>query len=171
MNKAAEVLKCSSRRAQCLGVALFVWAALAIFGASSSWALSGSAYIANLDNATVSQYKIGAGEELTPQSPATVATGGASSPFALAATPDGRTVYLADISGSIDQYTVRADGSLTPKTPASVPDSDSPLNIAVSPDGEERLCCQQWVNRDRVAVRHRGRREAVTEDGGHGRGR
>ena len=136
MNKAAEVLKCGARPGRRLGVGLLVWSALGIFGVSSSWALSGSAYVANLTNGTVSQYKIGAGEALTPQSPPTVDTGSSSGPFALAATPDGRSVYLADLSGSIDEFTVGADGSLSPKMPASVPDDNDPWNIAVSPDGK-----------------------------------
>jgi len=136
MNMAAGIVKCSAGRAWGLGVGLLVWAALGIFGVSSSWALSGSAYVANLSSGTVSQYTIGAGEALAPQSPPTVDTGSGSAPFALAATPDGTSVYLADFSGSIDQYTVGADGSLSPKTPASVPDTNSPWNIAVSPDGK-----------------------------------
>ena len=136
MNKAAKILKCGARPARRLGVGLLVWSALGIFGVSSSWALSGSAYVANISSGTVSQFKIGAGEALTPQSPPTVDTGSSSSPFALAATPDGRSVYLADFSGSIDQFTVGADGSLSPKMPASVPDGNSPWNIAVSPDGK-----------------------------------
>ena len=136
MNKAAEILKWDGRLARRLGVGLLVWSALGIFGVSSSSALSGSAYVANLGNGTVSQYKIGAGEALTPQSPPTVDTGSGSDPFALAATPDGTSVYVADFSGSIDQYTVGADGSLSAKTPASLPDDNGPWNIAVSPDGK-----------------------------------
>jgi DNA-binding beta-propeller fold protein YncE len=134
MNKAARILKRDARRARRVGVGLVVWLALGVFGVSSSWALSGSAYVANLAGGTVSQYKIGAGEVLTPQSPPTVDAGGA--PFALAATPDGKSVYLANFSGSIDQYTVGADGSLSAKTPASIPDPNSPWNIAVSPNGK-----------------------------------
>jgi DNA-binding beta-propeller fold protein YncE len=136
MDEAAGILKWGARQARRIGVGLLVWSALGMFGVSSSWALSGSAYVANLSSGTVSQYKIGAGEALAPQSPPTVDTGSSSSPFALAATPDGATVYLADFSGSIDQFTVGADGSLSPKMPASVPDDNSPWNIAVSPDGK-----------------------------------
>jgi DNA-binding beta-propeller fold protein YncE len=109
---------------------------MAGFGAGPSWALSGSAYIANLGSGTLSQFTLGTGEALVPQSTATIPTGNGSSPFALAATPNGKSVYLADFSGSIEQFTVGSDGSLTAKTPASVLDNGSPWNIAVSPDGK-----------------------------------
>jgi len=69
--------------------------------------------------------------------PATVA--GHPHPFAIAISPDGRSLYVADTEsspGSISQYDVGVGGGLTPKSPATVTTPENPGAIAVSPDGK-----------------------------------
>jgi hypothetical protein len=74
---------------------------------------------------TISQYAISSGGQLSRLSPASVATG--VSPFGIAVTPDGTSVYavnvdIANHDPSVSQYDVDPKtGALSPKTPASVP--------------------------------------------------
>ncbi len=72
---------------------------------------------------------------LTPKTPASVVTAG--SPFGVAVTPDGHSVYAVDeVQNEISQYDVDpTTGVLTPKTPATVATGAEPLNIAIAPDG------------------------------------
>jgi DNA-binding beta-propeller fold protein YncE len=85
--------------------------------------------------ADVSQYTVGAGGMLTPDSTATVAAG--YSPVAVAVSPNSRYVYVTD--GSADgargvlQYTVGAGGMLSPHSAATV--AAGPAGVAVSPNG------------------------------------
>src|SRR5690348_5430907 len=59
---------------------------------------AGNAYVTNLGSANVSadvsQYAIGAGGELSPLSPTTVAAG--SGPYGVAVTPDGKSAYVTN---------------------------------------------------------------------------
>ena len=92
-----------------------------------------SVYVTNLDQ-SVSQYEVGAGGLLAPLTPAAVAGGDA--PFAVAVSPDGGSVYVANQNAdNVSQYDVGADGALTPKTPATVAAGNGANGVAVSPDG------------------------------------
>jgi 6-phosphogluconolactonase (cycloisomerase 2 family) len=114
-----------------------------------------SAYVANQlasettpsDQGTVSQYDVAANGTLTPKTPATVYTG--ALPLAVAASPDGKSVYVlcGDTSfnpatgtsspNQIDQFNVGADGTLSPKTPAVVNIGLGQVEgLVVSPDGK-----------------------------------
>jgi DNA-binding beta-propeller fold protein YncE len=73
------------------------------------------------------------GGALSPLAPATVPAGAA--PLGIAASPDGKSVYVANgLDNTVSQYDVGA-GGLTPKTPATVA-APSPVGVAVSPDGK-----------------------------------
>jgi streptogramin lyase len=63
-----------------------------------------------------------------------IATG--STPFGVAVSPDGKSVYVTNGgAGSISQYSVLPGGTLVPKSPATVPAGGQPFGIAVTPDG------------------------------------
>jgi DNA-binding beta-propeller fold protein YncE len=86
--------------------------------------------------AKVLEYSIGAGGQLTLRSSAPLPPG--ADPGALAASPDGRSLYVLDTSGlgAVTQYSVGAGGALTLKSPATVPTGAAvPTRLAVSPDG------------------------------------
>ena len=56
------------------------------------------------------------------------------SPFGVAVSPDGTSVYVTNFAGSsVSQYTVGADGALIAKTPATVAAGDA-RGVAVLPD-------------------------------------
>jgi 6-phosphogluconolactonase len=84
----------------------------------------------------VSQYGIGAGDELSPLSPPT-ATGG-DAPFAIAVSPNGQNVYVANntTEGGITQFDVGAGGVLTPENTTTELSEEGPHGIAVSPNGQ-----------------------------------
>jgi DNA-binding beta-propeller fold protein YncE len=89
------------------------------------------------DSSSVSAYEIGAGGLLSPLTPATVPTG--SSAIGVAATPDGRSLYVTNFRGNetstVSQYDINPlTGGLSPKTPATVAASGA-WQVAVSPDG------------------------------------
>jgi 6-phosphogluconolactonase (cycloisomerase 2 family) len=95
----------------------------------------GYAYVANADDGTVSQYKIGSNGALKPMSPATVAPGGR--PNFMAADPSGKYVYVTSWgTGVVSQYTVGTNGALTPMSPATVATAALPFSIAVDPSGK-----------------------------------
>lgn len=57
-------------------------------------------------------------------------------PFAVAADPSGRNLYVANrFSEDLSQFEIGDDGSLTPLSPATVPGGDGPFAIVVSPSG------------------------------------
>jgi 6-phosphogluconolactonase (cycloisomerase 2 family) len=92
------------------------------------------------DLGAVAQYDVGPGGELSPKSPATVATGeGANS---VAVSPDGESVYVASNasstgeSGYVSQYDVGPGGALSPKGPAKVAAGSRAKSVTVSPDGQ-----------------------------------
>jgi DNA-binding beta-propeller fold protein YncE len=101
-----------------------------------------SAYVANFIGGccggTVSQYNVGAGGRLSPKSPPTVFAD--RDPFAVAVSPDGRSVYVTNFSleqnGSVSQYDVGPGGRLMPKNPPAVGTGEDPGGLAVSPNGE-----------------------------------
>jgi 6-phosphogluconolactonase len=72
--------------------------------------------------------------QLTPKSPATVATGSGGT-AAIAFTPNGTSAYV--VGTNISQYSIDATtGGLTPKSPATVATPPNPEPIAVSPNGK-----------------------------------
>jgi YVTN family beta-propeller protein len=98
-----------------------------------------SVYVANFFNpiegapGTISQYDVGAGGALSPKNPATVVAGG--NPRIVGIAPDGRSVYVSDLSQGVLQFSVGTGGVLSPKTPSALPAGQEPLGLAVSPDG------------------------------------
>jgi len=81
---------------------------------------------------------VGAGGALAPMATPTVASG--DSPNAIAVSPNGDYVYVAnndtDGSGGVSQYTVGAGGALAPMAVPTVASGDGPESIAVSPNGQ-----------------------------------
>jgi DNA-binding beta-propeller fold protein YncE len=108
-----------------------VGAALAVSPAS---AMTGSVYVGDLEGNTFSQFGIGAGELLSELSPATVENKAHS--FSLAASPDGKSVYVADEDDDVSEYSVGAGGLLSAKLPVSVTAGSETWSVAVSPNGE-----------------------------------
>ena len=91
-----------------------------------------SVYVTNILNGSVSQYDVGAGGQLSPKSPATVAAG--VIPRVVAVSPDGQSVYVTDAAANhVVQYDVGAGGKLSPKSPAELETGVEPYDVAVSP--------------------------------------
>ena len=95
----------------------------------------GNVYVADAARDLVYQYSVGAGGQLTPMSPASVAAAEATG---VATSPDGDSVYVTGHGASsalVYQFTVGPDGALTAKTPASVGAANGAAGVVVSPDG------------------------------------
>ena len=90
-------------------------------------------YVAN--SAKIYQYNVGAGGLLSPKTPATVSSG-PSGTMAVAVSPDGKSVYVADGFHFIYQFDVGAGGQLVAKSPAKVTAGFNPYDVIVSPDGK-----------------------------------
>ncbi len=92
---------------------------------------------ANTGVAGVSQYTAGVDGSLTPKAPAVVDA--VNAPAGVAASPDGRSVYVVNSGtngpGGVSQYDVGANGSLTAKAIPAVAGGNGPNGVAVSPDG------------------------------------
>ena len=106
-------------------------------------AFSSSVYVPNSSaNETgvddVSQYDLGVAGVLSAKTPLSVV--GGSEPFAVAVSPDGNSVYVANFdtegAGGVSQYTAGAGGALSPMTPATIPAGNSPSGIAITLDGK-----------------------------------
>jgi uncharacterized repeat protein (TIGR01451 family) len=85
----------------------------------------------------VSQYSIDPiTGNLTPKSPATVATGKGA--YDIAVTPNGKSAYVTNSQArTVSQYGINlTTGKLTPKSPAKVAVGGIPLLVAVTPDGK-----------------------------------
>jgi 6-phosphogluconolactonase (cycloisomerase 2 family) len=91
------------------------------------------AYVADVENGTVSQYTIGSGGALTAPNPPTVGAG--VGPSSIALDPTYRYAYVANDDGTVSQYTIGATGGLTPMTVATVAVGQTPQAIAVDPTG------------------------------------
>jgi DNA-binding beta-propeller fold protein YncE len=90
---------------------------------------------------SLSQYTVGAGELLTPKTPATVGAGASmTNPDGVAIAPDGKSAYVANCGdpfctgGSVLQYQIGAGGLLSPFTPTAVAAGMHPDAITVLPD-------------------------------------
>lgn len=100
-------------------------------------AAPGRVYVANSGSNTVSQYRADGGGALSQLAPA-VATKDRS-PFALALSPNGRSLYVASfIDAVLDQYDVAGDGTLAAKsTPSVLAGSRPQAVVAVLPRDEQ----------------------------------
>jgi YVTN family beta-propeller protein len=100
------------------------------------------AYVANYGDGSVSQYiSEGAGGELTPLTPASVAApAGTSKPADLVVDPTNKYVYVANYgSNDVSQWVIGDTppfGGLTANTPATVAAGTAPTAIAVDPAGK-----------------------------------
>ncbi len=87
------------------------------------------------DSSKIYEYNVGAGGVLSAKSPATVSSG-PSGAMAIAVSPDGQSVYVADGLNYVYQFDVGAGGQLVPKSPAKVAAGFNPYDVIVSPDGK-----------------------------------
>jgi DNA-binding beta-propeller fold protein YncE len=96
---------------------------------------SRSVYVTNsFTSPGLLQFSVSATGVLAPMTVPGVATGGF--PIAVAVSPDGHSVYVADQgSGQVSQYTVGAGGALTAMTTPNLDSGSEPTGVAVSPDG------------------------------------
>jgi DNA-binding beta-propeller fold protein YncE len=106
------------------------------FGAAPAQAVP---FVYVTTNDGVFQYDIGAGGQLAPLVPASVAAGGR--PIGVAVSPDRKNTYVANnyntrYAFSISQYDIGASGALSPKNPPAVPTVGAPVAVAVSPDSK-----------------------------------
>ena len=103
----------------------------------ASASASEGVYVTNLFNDSLTQYTIGTGGSLSPDSTTTVSTG--SAPYGVVVSPNGLYAYVAnddvDVTGGISQYTVGAGGALTPDSTPTVDAGDEPTEVVVSPNG------------------------------------
>jgi DNA-binding beta-propeller fold protein YncE len=121
----------------------WLWLSVAIAAALLATAAPAQAgpfaYVSNQGGpATVSQYTVGAGGLLVPLTPPTVPADNLGTPFAVAVSPNGRSVYVTNGNSSIgrvSQYDAGADGRLSPKSPPTVAAGDYPAGVAVNPRG------------------------------------
>ncbi len=99
-------------------------------------AVADRVYVANVDGNSVSQYTADADGALSELA-APVAT--SRSPFALALSPNGRSLYAASYTDAVlDQYDVAGDGTLAAKAGLPVPASSHPQAVvAVLPRDEQ----------------------------------
>ena len=121
--------------------------AIALLGLALTTGLASasSLYVTNLNDGSVSQYAVGSDGTLSPLSPAVVPAGPGHS-VGIAISPDGKSVYVANIGGTISQYDVGPGGVLTPKSPASVPAGPGANGIAISPDGTSLYVADFGIN-------------------------
>lgn len=112
---------------------LGVMPSAAIFDPSHSFL-----YVANSGDATLSQFSIGSGGELTSLTPGTAPTG--AEPLSIAATagPGGGRLYVANSgagvpagTGSVSQFSIGSDGTLTPLNPSTVFAGSNAVAIAI----------------------------------------
>ena len=99
-----------------------------------------SVYVANdgteaQNTALVYQFNVGAGEALSPKTPASVAAD--DGPSGVAVSPDGKSVYVTNsVVDTVSQYDVGAGGALSPKSAGEVGAGDTPSALAILPDGD-----------------------------------
>ena len=116
----------------------------AVAAAPGDASASSGVYVAAFGASAVGQLDLGA--QLAPLAPPSVASG--DSPQALAVSPDGRSVYVADLADdTVAQFDVGPDGKLSPKTPATVAAGDGPAAIAISRDGKSVYVADYYADR------------------------
>ena len=124
----------SGLRAGPLAAVVVAWGLLVPAAASAAGL---SAYVPNWDlggSGGVSQFTVGAGGPLQPMSTPTIAAG--DGPWAVAVSPNGQYVYVANDDGGISQYSVGAGGALAPMATPTVAAGYNPYGVAVSPNGQ-----------------------------------
>jgi YVTN family beta-propeller protein len=115
------------------------------FAAPPARAATPTAFVyATSSNPTLAQYAIGDGGVLNALGPPAP---GLASSTGIAASPNGRTLYVVDQpTDNVSQYAIADDGTLTPKSPASVATGTTPFGIAVAPDGRHVYVTNQDDN-------------------------
>ena len=105
---------------------------------------------------------------LSPKNPPTVFAD--RLPFAVAVSPDGRSVYVTNFkleaNGSVSQYDVGPGGRLSPKSPAAVIAAQDPGRACGKPRWAKRLRGEQR-QQHHLPLRRRPGREAVPQEPGH----
>jgi YVTN family beta-propeller protein len=101
------------------------------------------AYVANLGEATISQYKIGLDGALAALTPSKVATG--QNPASVYVDPTNKFAYVANFNSgnanptpgpsTISQYLIGSDGTLAPMSTPTVVSGSSPDSLVVDPTG------------------------------------
>jgi DNA-binding beta-propeller fold protein YncE len=91
-----------------------------------------SAYVSDLHRGQVLQYDVGAGGQLVPKNPASVAAG--PSPSGVAVRPDGRTAY-ALVRGGMAVFGVGEGGGLVRRPGRVDVVRFEPMDVALTPDG------------------------------------
>jgi 6-phosphogluconolactonase (cycloisomerase 2 family) len=126
-----------------LSIATLFLTAMAGFAPAPADATVRSAYVANYNDNTVSQYNLDASGALSAKSPATVATG--FNPIGVAITPDGKSAYVTNSgSSTVSQYDIdSATGALSANSPATVAAGSGPTYVAVSADGKSAYVTNQ----------------------------
>jgi DNA-binding beta-propeller fold protein YncE len=99
-------------------------------------AVADRVYVANIGSSSISQYAADGGGALSQFAPAVASV---RSPFGLALSPDGHSLYVAGFTdGMVGQYDVAGDGTLAAKDPSSVTANPSPVAVvAVQPRDEQ----------------------------------
>jgi DNA-binding beta-propeller fold protein YncE len=98
-------------------------------------AAAGRVYVSNVGSNTISQYAADAGGALSQLAPA---VGAPRSPFGLALSPDGVSLYVAAFTdGVIGQYDVAGDGTLAVKAPPAPANFRPQAVVAVKPRDEQ----------------------------------
>jgi len=104
-------------------------------GAATLDLIGGYLYVANTADNNVAQFRIGSDGQLTPLTPATVATGVAPVSVVAGATSSG-VFYILNSgavgeTGSVSQYTQAADGTLSPTNSTPVAAGTNPSVLAL----------------------------------------
>jgi 6-phosphogluconolactonase (cycloisomerase 2 family) len=90
------------------------------------------AYVANLNDNTVSAYSIAANGALTPVTGSPFAAG--SCPISVAVEPKGKFAYVVNQSdNNVSAYSIGANGALTPITGSPFAAGSAPISVAVDP--------------------------------------
>ena len=96
---------------------------------------AGTLYVSSSQSETVSAYSIATNGTLSvvPGSPFN-----AAAPLGVAATPNGRYLYVADtgFAAGVSAFSIAADGALTPVTGSPFPAKAGTWGLAISPDGK-----------------------------------
>ncbi len=102
-----------------------------------AWAAA-TVYAGNFGAGTVSAFSVGLGGALTQISGSPFSTGSGSEPWGMAISPDARDLFVAR-SCSCDEdvavFSIGADGGLSQISGSPYPAGNSPLPVALTPDG------------------------------------
>jgi 6-phosphogluconolactonase (cycloisomerase 2 family) len=97
-------------------------------------------YVYGASDELVTEYVVGPGGTLLPNTTPTIPTGSnnANNAEGVAVSPNGTSLYVLNfgIASTVSQYTIAPDGTLSAKTVPSVPTGTTPTSIVVSPNGQ-----------------------------------